>query len=118
MGWFGFGGKDWNVIAVMYERADIYRVNGNRAKGKAATSTLSGAKKHNRTIFYAVFDQNRSLVESGPGGGAKLVPDDVLKRLERELLGIGAVSSILDSLETGEHEKAAKKMDWRGYPPA
>lgn len=116
MGLFGFGSKDWNVVAILFERADIYRVNANRAKGGSATKTRDGAKRHDRTIFWAVFDQNRKFVEGGPGRGATLVPKEVVQRLERELVGIGTVSSILDSLESGEHEKAAKKLDWRGYP--
>ena len=118
MGLFGFGSKDWNIVAVLFERADIYRVNANRSKGKAATKSRDGAKGHDRTIFWAVFDQDRKFLEGGPGPGAKLVPPEVVKRIERELPGIGTVSGILQSLETGEREKAAKKLEWRGYPAA
>ena len=35
MGWFG--SKDWNVVAIIFERPDLYRVNGNRGRGGDAS---------------------------------------------------------------------------------
>ena len=31
-----FGGKNWNVVGIIFERPDLYRVNGNRGKGGSA----------------------------------------------------------------------------------
>lgn len=111
-----FGSKDWNVIAVIFERRDLYRVNGNRSKGSAATKARDGAKTHARTIFWAVFDQKRAFVEGEPGPGASMVPPDVLARLKRELPTNITVQSILKVLESGELAMAAKPLAWTGYP--
>ncbi len=111
-----FGGKDWNVIAVIFERKDLYRVNGNRSKGSAAVKARDGAKTHARTIFWAVFDQKRAFVEGEPGPGASMVPADIVARLKRELPTNGTVQSILKVLESGELQMAAKPLGWTGYP--
>ncbi len=111
-----FGGKDWNVIAVIFERRDLYRVNGNRAKGSNATKTRDGAKTHARTIFWAVFDQKRAFVEGEPGPGAKLIPADVVAKLKRELPLNLTVQNILKILESGELAMAAKPLAWTHYP--
>ncbi len=113
-----FSSKDWNVIAVIFERRDLFRVNGNRSKGGAATKARDGAKTHSRTIFWAVFDQKRSFVEGEAGPGASMVPPETVQRLKRELPTNITVQSILKILESGELQMAAKPLAWTGYPKA
>lgn len=113
-----FGGKDWNVIAVIFERKDLFRVNGNRSKGSAATKARDGAKVHARTIYWAVFDQKRAFVEGAEGPGASLIPTEIVSRLKRELPTNLTVQGILKILESGELDKAAKPLAWTGYPKA
>lgn len=112
-----FGGKDWNVIAVIFERRDLYQVNGQRRKGNAAVKSRDGAKGHPRTIYWAVFNQKGSLLESGKGPGAIQIPGDVLKKLERELPMNRTVQEILKALETRQSDNVAKPLAWSGYPP-
>lgn len=116
MGWFG--GKDWNIIAIIFEKRDLYRVNGNRSKGSDAVKSRDGAKKHERTIFWAVFDQKRSFVEGDIGAGSHLVPEAVIQKLKRELPTNQTVMNILAMLEKGETAMAAKPLGWTGYPKA
>ncbi len=111
-----FSRKDWNVIAIMFETKDKYRVNGNRGKGSAAVAIRDGAKKHSRTIFWAVFDQNRAFLEGEPGPGEHLIPHEILQRLTRELPTLATVREILSRLESGEIDKGAKSLEWTGYP--
>ncbi|MDZ4688889.1 MAG: hypothetical protein SH850_27755 [Planctomycetaceae bacterium] len=113
-----FSSKDWNVIAVIFERRDLYRINGNRAKGGKATEVRDGAKGHARTIYWAVFDQKRAYLEGDAGKGQELVPPEVVARLKRELLTVGTVQTILKILEAGEIPMAAKPLAWTGYPKA
>lgn len=115
MGLFG-SKKDWNVIALMFETKMQYRVNGNRAKGSAAKAVRDGAKKHDRTVFWAVFDQKGAFLEGEPGKGYKLIPAATLTKLQRELPTIKTVRDILAVLESGELDKAAKALVWTGYP--
>ncbi len=61
-----FGGKDWNVLAVIFERPDLYTVSGQRVKGGAAEKARDGASAHPRTIFWAVFDQKGKFLQGGP----------------------------------------------------
>lgn len=111
-----FGTKDWNVIAVIFERRDLFRVNGNRSKGSAAVKARDGAKTHNRTIFWAVFDQKRAYVEGAEGPGAKMIAPETVARLKRELPTNLTVQNILKILESGELAMAAKPLAWTGYP--
>ena len=111
-----FGGKDWNVIAVIFEKKDLYRVNGNRAKGGEAVKAREGAKNHPRTLYYAVFDQKRSFLEGDFGKGVNQVPRDVLEQLKRELPLNQTVQTILRLLEKGEMAMAARPLVWNGYP--
>jgi hypothetical protein len=113
-----FGGKDWNVIAIIFERRDLYRVNGNRGKGGKATEARDGAKGHERTIFWAVFDQKRAFLEGDAGKGAHLIPPQVVQKLKRELPTNGTVMQVLKILEAGEIPMAAKPLAWTGYPKA
>lgn len=111
-----FGSKDWNVIAVIFERRDLYRVNGNRSKGGDAVKARDGAKGHPRTIFWAVFDQKRAFLEGDVGKGETLVPPQVVQRLKRELPTNGTVQQVLKILESAELNMAAKPLAWTGYP--
>ncbi len=80
MGLFG-GGKDWNVIAILYEKKGHYQVNGNRGKGAAAEKIRDNVKKHARTIFWAVFDQKRAFIEGAVGPGKENVTPETLERI-------------------------------------
>jgi len=111
-----FGGKDWNIIAIIYERKDLFRVNGNRSKGGDAVKARDGAKTHPRTIFWAVFDQKRGFLEGEAGKGQQLVSDQVLQRLKKELPTNPTVNHILGLLEKGQLPMAAKPLIWNGYP--
>lgn len=115
MSWFSR--KDWNLIAVIFQRTDLYQVSGQRVKGGAATKARDGAKAHSRTIYWAVFNQKGSFVEGGPGpAGQRDTPPDVLKKLERELPTNKTIQEILKALETKETDKLAKPLAWHGYP--
>jgi hypothetical protein len=116
MGLFG-GKKDWNVIAVLFETRNMFRVNGNRGKGSAAKAIRDGAKQHDRTIFWAVFDQKGAFVEGKPGAGHKHIPRATLTKLARELPMLKTVRGVLSLLESGKTDKAAQVLDWDGYPP-
>lgn len=112
-----FGGKDWNVIAVIFERRDLYQISGQRVKGKAAEKARDGAKGHARTVYWAVFDQKGSYLEGGVGAGAINVPSEVIKKLSGELAKNRTVLDVLRSLETKESTNLAKPLVWTGYPP-
>ncbi|GAB4153022.1 MAG: hypothetical protein Tsb009_29210 [Planctomycetaceae bacterium] len=112
-----FGKKnDWNVIAIMFETKSQYRVNGNRSKGAAAKAVRDGAKGHDRTLFWAVFDQKGAFLEGGPGAGYNHIPAATLTKLQRELPTIKTVRDVLAVLEQGKIDKAAKALVWTGYP--
>lgn len=115
MGLFG-GGRDWNVIAVIFERDNFFRVNGNRSKGKTALKTRDGAKNHGRTIYWAVFDQKGKFLEGDPGPGVHFVTPETMQRLVRDMPTNATVLEVLRRLESGENEKAAKGLVWGGYP--
>ena len=111
-----FNRKDWNVIAIIFERADRYQVSGQRAKGGAAADARDGAKGHPRTIYWGVYDQKGTLLENGPGKGAISVPAETVKRFERELRANRTILDVLKSLEKKESDKLAKPLVWDGYP--
>lgn len=111
-----FSTKDWNVIAVIFEKKDSYRVNGNRAKGSEAVKSRDGAKAHPRTIFYAVFDQKRAFLEGDFGRGYQNVPREAAEKLKRELPKNETVQHVLRVLESGSLPMAAKPLIWDGYP--
>ena len=106
MGLFG-SGKDWNVIAVMFEKKGHFQINGNRAKGPNAEKVRDAAKRHSRAVFWAVFNQKRAFVEGGPGAGKEYVPLEVLQHIERHLAKAKGVAQILTMLEKGQTDKAA-----------
>ena len=116
----GLFGKriDWNVIAIMFETKLQYLVNGNRSKGSAAKAVRDGAKRHKRTLFWAVFDQKGAFVEGNQGAGYQLIPSTTLGKLQRELSTIKTIRDILGILEEGKIDKAAKALVWTGYPIA
>ncbi|MCA8992986.1 MAG: hypothetical protein KDA69_13535 [Planctomycetaceae bacterium] len=113
---FGWFGKDWNVLAVMIERMDLYKVNGQRVSGGAATKARDGAKSHPRTLLWLVFNQKGSLIESGPGPAVTQIPAETFKQLEKDIRINRTVLEILKSLETGESKNLAKPLVWMGYP--
>jgi hypothetical protein len=114
MGWFG--GKDWNVVGIIFERPDMYRVNGNRGKGGDAATIRDNVKKHPRTIFWAVFDQKGAFLEGEPGPGAQSVPPATLQRLVREVVANPTVREVLKLLESGKEARVSKTLAWNGYP--
>ena len=111
-----FGSKDWNVIAIIFERREMYRVNGQRCKGGDATKVRDNVKNFERTIFWAVFDQKRAFLEGEIGPGVKMVTTEIAQRLKRELPSNQTVQQILGMLERGELDKAARPLMWAGYP--
>lgn len=114
---FGFlRGKDWNVLAVIFERQDLFTVSGQRVKGGDAPKARDGAQGHPRTIYWAVFDQEGKFLEGAAGKGATNVPSDTVKKLERDLRTNRTIQEILKALETGAADKLAKPLVWMGYP--
>jgi hypothetical protein len=114
MGWFG--GKDWNVIGIIFEKADLYRINGNRGKGGEAETMRDNVKKFPRTIYWAVFDQKRAFLAGEPGPGANMIPAAVLRQLIKDLPTNASVQSVLSSLEAGKEAKVSRGLEWKGYP--
>src|SRR5947208_2426626 len=108
MAWFG--GKDWNIIAVIFERPDLYRVNGQRGKGGDATTIRDAVKKHPRTIFWGAFDQKGGYLEGGPADGSKSISTSALQRLVREIAANPSVREVLATLETGKESKISKPL--------
>jgi len=104
-------GKDWNVLTITFERADLFRINGNRTKGRDATKIRDNAKRHARTIYWAVFNQKGKLIESGPGAYSSNIPAAALERISREVLTNESVKGVLDQLQKGESDKAAKILE-------
>lgn len=111
-----FSTKDWNIIAVLFEKHDLYRVNGNRGKGSDATTMRDGAKKHVRTICWAVFDQKGAFLEGGEGPAATTIPPAALKRLIAEFPTNRTIRAVLTSLEKKETDKVSRALEWQGYP--
>lgn len=111
-----FSTRDWNVIAVIFEKKSLYRVNGNRAKGSAAIKARDGAKTHPQTIYYAVFDQKRTVVESAAGKASRQLEEQTFERLRTEFPNNPTVQLILQILENAELAKAMKPFIWGGYP--
>lgn len=113
---FGFGGKDWNVVGILFETPHLYRVNGNRGKGHEAVTIRDNVKKHPRTIFWAVFDQKGAFLEGEAGMGKDSISPTTLSKLVRELHTNPTVRQVLASLEKGEADKLARALEWTGYP--
>lgn len=112
------GGKDWNVVGIMFEKPDTYTVNGNRVKGKEAESVKTRVRIHERTLLWVVYDQKGAILENGHGNGSHYIPQESLKKLEQVLHTNVTIREILKMLESGKTPKAAKKLIWSGYPQA
>jgi hypothetical protein len=106
MGLFS-GSKDWNVIAVMYEKKGHLQINGNRAKGSGAEKVRDNARKHSRCVFLAVFDQKRAVIEGIPGAGKDFVTLEAYAYIERNIAKAKPVAQVLTLLEKGKTDKAA-----------
>jgi hypothetical protein len=111
-----FGGKDWNIVAVIFERPDMFRVNGNRGKGGEATTIRDNVKKHARTLFWGVFDQKGAFLEGAPGTGTSSIAPTTLQRLVREFASNPTVREVLATLEQGKEKSVSKTLVWGGYP--
>jgi hypothetical protein len=109
-------GKDWNVIAVTFERADLYRLNGNRTKGHDANKIRDNARRHARTIYWAVYDQKGKQLEAAPGPYAEMIPASTMEKLVEDLPTNPTLLNILELLAKGGTDKAAKMLEWD--PPA
>lgn len=106
MGLFS-GGKDWNVIGILFEKRGHLQINGNRAKGGNAEKVRDAVKKHQRSVFWAVFDQKRRFVEGGAGTGKEFVTLEALQYIERNIAKAKGVAQVLTLLEKGKTDKAA-----------
>lgn len=104
-------GKDWNVLTLTFERADLLRVNGNRTKGLDAHKIRDNAKRHARTVYWAVFDQKGKVLQNEAGPGVDLVPKAVAERLANDWVKHDCVQAVLGLLQGGEMKAA------RVYPP-
>ncbi len=109
-------GKDWSIIAITFERATLFRVNGNRKKGGGAVTIRDNAKRHARTIHWAVFDQNGKLLQSEAGPGVSLVTPAAAEKLARDLASNSTVQEVLEALRGKGGDKAARVLAWDGYP--
>lgn len=105
-------GKDWNVLTLTFERADLLRVNGNRTKGLDTNKIRDNAKRHARTVYWAVFSQGGKVLDSAEGPGIELVAKASAERLQKEWTTHEATKSVLENLQGGEMKAA------RVYPPA
>lgn len=113
-----FGGKDWNVVGIMFEKPDSFTINANRVKGKLAESVKTRVRIHERTILWVVYDQKGAILEKGTGNGHNYVPQETIKNLEQILHTNLTIREILKLLESGQTDKAARKLIWSGYPRA
>lgn len=104
-------GKDWNVLTITFERADLFRINGNRTKGRDANKIRDNAKRHARTIYWAVFNQRGKLLDSGPGPYGSMIPAATLEQISRELPKNASVLNVLEQLQKGHSDKAAKILE-------
>jgi hypothetical protein len=117
MGLFS-SGKDWNVVAILYEKKGTLQINGNRVKGANAEKVRDAAKRHPRAVFWAVFDQKRSFIEGGEGAGREVVSLEVYQYIERNLARAKGVLQVLGLLEKGQTDKAATGWDIKLSPRA
>jgi len=112
------GGKDWNIVGIMFEKSDTYSINANRAKGRMAESVRNRVRLHDRTILWVVYDQKGSILDSGTGNGHHHVSPEIVKKLQQVLHTNMSIREILKMLEAGQTNKAARKLIWGGYPQA
>jgi hypothetical protein len=110
MGLFGTT-KDWNVIAILYEKKGQLQINGNRVKGPGADKVRDAVRRHARSVFWAVFDQKRAFLEGGAGAGKDFVSLETLQFVERNLAKTKGVQQVLSLLESGKTDKAATGLE-------
>ena len=103
--------KDLNVLTLTFERADLLRVNGNRTKGLDGNKIRDNAKRHARTVYWAVFSQKGTVQETEAGPGIELIPKPAAEKLQTGWLKHPTVLEVLDLLQKGEMKAA------RVYPP-
>ena len=111
-----FGGKDWNIVGIMFEKSDLYTINANRVKGKNAEAVKTKVKAHERTILCVVYDQKGAILDSLHGRGVNNIPAEVVRELEKVLHTNHSIREVLKMLEEGKTNRAAQKMIWAGYP--
>jgi hypothetical protein len=99
-------GKDWNVLTLTFERADVLRVNGNRTKGLDANKIRDNAKRHARTVYWAVFNQSGKVLSNEAGPGIELVSKTAAERLEKNWVKHETVKAVLELLQKGETKAA------------
>jgi hypothetical protein len=117
MGLFS-GTKDWNVVAILYEKKGHLQVNGNRAKGADAEKVRDAVKRHSRSVFWAVFNQKRAFIEGGPGAGREFVPLETLQYIEKQIAKAKSVAQVLTLLESKKTDKAATGWEIAVQPSA
>ena len=99
-------GKDWNVLTLTFERADLLRVNGNRTKGLDANKIRDNAKRHARTVYWAAFNQSGKVLSNEAGPGIELVSKSAAERLEKDWVKHESVKAVLELLQKGEMKAA------------
>lgn len=108
----GLLGKDWNIVTVTFERADLFRINGNRGRGGDAVKMRDNARRHARTLYWAVYDQKGRLLQGEAGPGRSLVPSSVMERLLEEVKSNESLRQVLALLKGGKNDKAARQLVW------
>ncbi|HVX14504.1 MAG TPA: hypothetical protein VHC22_25175 [Pirellulales bacterium] len=99
-------GKDWNVLTLTFERADLLRVNGNRTKGLDANKIRDNAMRHARSVYWAVFDQRGKVLKSEAGPGIDLISKSAAERLKQDWVKHESVQAVLEMLQKGEVKAA------------
>ena len=112
MGFLGFGGKESNIVVVMYEGPNRLRLNGNRKKGRDLAVAKKAAAAHDRTVCWIEFSQGGARLDQGIGPAAAKIGDAEANRLLKDLPLSTACKEMLRDLEGG-HEKSAKIMNWQ-----
>ncbi len=112
MGFFGFGGKESNIVVVMFEGPGRLRLNGNRKKGKEVESVKKNASAHDRTVCWIEFSQTGMRLDEAVGPAAAKVGADEAKRLLKDLPLTTACKEMLRELEGGQ-DRSAKILAWQ-----
>jgi len=110
------GFRDWSVVAITFERENSYRINGNRGKGASAKKIRDNVSKHGRTIYWIIFDQKGNVVDKGAGPGRATIPNSVFEKLVPDVPRNESVKAVLAALREGKSDKAARSLEWTGYP--
>jgi len=113
MGWFG--SKDWNVVAVIFERSDLYRVKRQPGQGRGRHDHSRRGQKHPRTISGRCSTRRE---RTWKGGRRRLQVDPARRtaaprpRSRRQSFR----REVLATLESGKEDKWSKPLVWNGYP--